>query len=85
MTTHFAPVATKLGEFGTSYLPYSGGGFCAADDRARLDACFSDPAHQRPGSARNLAQVLEGIDECIRLRARATPAVTAFLGSRGGP
>ncbi|MFI5366051.1 MAG: M1 family metallopeptidase [Candidatus Binatia bacterium] len=84
LSDNFERVAAKLGDDGASALPSVGGGFCDAAGRDRVQAFFAVPAHQRPGSARTLAQTLEGIDQCIRLRARATQPVTAFLGVSGG-
>ena len=82
VTAHFDALVQKLGEFGASYLPYSGVAFCDAAGRARVQAFFGEPSHQRLGTPRVLAQVLEMIDECIHLRARAVPAITAFLAAR---
>lgn len=81
LETHFDAVAGKLGDDGASYLPSVGAGFCDAAGRARVQQFFDMPAHQRPGSARNLAQVLERIDQCAHLRARATSSVAAFLSA----
>jgi alanyl aminopeptidase len=85
LTTHFDAVAKKVGEFGTAYLPYGGVGFCDAADRVRVAEFFGDPAHQRVGATRVLAQVLEIVDECVRLRARAVPAVTTYLAATAQP
>ncbi len=76
---NFAALAAKLGDDAASALPFAGAGFCDTTGRARVQQFFDDPQHQRPGSPRNLAHVLESIDECIRLRARATASVAAFL------
>jgi len=79
MAEHFDPLAAKLGDDIASSLPSMGVGFCDAIGRERVRQFFTDPAHQRPGTARTLAQSLEAIDQCIQLRAQATGAVDAFL------
>jgi len=76
---NFDSLAAKLGDDGVSSLPFVGVGFCDQEGRDRVEQFFTVPAHQRPGSARTLAQALESIDQCIRLRKREGPAVAAFL------
>jgi len=76
---NFAPLAAKLGDDGVSALPFVGVGFCDQQGRTRVEQFFTVPAHQRPGSARTLAQALESIDQCARLRTRATASVRRFL------
>jgi Peptidase family M1 domain/ERAP1-like C-terminal domain/Peptidase M1 N-terminal domain len=79
LSRNFTPLAAKLGDDSVSYLPFVGAGFCDQTGRDRVHQFFTAPAHQRPGSARTLAQALETIDQCMRLRARATRAVAAYL------
>jgi alanyl aminopeptidase len=83
LSRNFDALAPKLGDDAVSYLPFVGAGFCDSAGRGRVQQFFSVPAHQRPGSARTLAQTLESIDQCMRLRARATNSVGAFLRSGG--
>ena len=79
LSQNFDPLAAKLGDDNVSSLPFVGAGFCDQAGRDRVQQFFAVPAHQRPGSARTLAQALEGIDQCIRLKARATTSVAVFL------
>ena len=79
LAQNFDALAAKLGDDTVSYLPFVATGFCDRAGRDQVQQFFAAPAHQRPGSARTLAQALEGIDQCVRLRARAAHSVAAFL------
>jgi alanyl aminopeptidase len=79
LEANFDVLARRLGDDGVSSLPFVGSGFCDPAGRERVQRFFDVPAHQRPGSARSLAQTLEGIDQCMRLRTRATDSVRSFL------
>ena len=56
------------------------GAFCDAGPRDDIKAFFA--AHPLPGAARTLTQTLEQINNCIALRDKQTPAVTAWLAAR---
>ena len=79
LEANFDALAQRLGDDSVSSLPFVGEGFCDQAGRDRVQQFFASAAHQRPGSARTLAQALEGVDQCMRLRARATDSVRAFL------
>ncbi len=81
LSQNFDPLAAKLGDDSVSSLPFVAAGFCDQAGRDRMQQFFGLQAHQRPGSARTLAQALEGVDQCIRLRGRATAPVATFLAS----
>ena len=61
-------------------LTRSLGAFCEAGPRDDIKAFFA--AHPLPGAARTLTQTLEQINNCIALRDKQTPAVTAWLAAR---
>jgi peptidase M1-like protein/ERAP1-like protein len=79
LEANFDALARRLGDDSVSSLPFVGAGFCDQAGRDRVQQFFGLPAHQRPGSVRTLAQALEGVDQCMRLRARATASVRSFL------
>ncbi len=64
-------------------LPYVARRFCAATARADVAAYFT-PARlaEMRGATRSLAQVLDEIDQCIALKARYDPGITAYLSNR---
>jgi alanyl aminopeptidase len=65
-------------DFG-SVLPYVGGSYCNATDKAALKDFFEPRVDKLLGARRNLNQVLETIDVCIAQSAQQTPSVAAFL------
>jgi len=73
-----APKVTIFG--GDVNLVRSLGSFCDAGARDDVAAFFA--AHPLPGAARTLTQTLEQIGNCIALRGKQTPAVTAWLSAR---
>jgi aminopeptidase N len=56
------------------------GAFCDAASRDAIGSFFA--AHPLPGAARTLTQTIEQINNCIALRDKQTPAVTAWLEAR---
>jgi aminopeptidase N len=56
------------------------GAFCDARSRDEVASFFA--AHPLPGAARTLTQTIEQINNCIALREKQTPAVTAWLTAR---
>lgn len=65
-------------EFG-GVLPFVGRPFCDAAHRTDLEAFFKDRAEKLIGAKRNLAQTLEGIDQCVALKDSQTETVASFL------
>jgi alanyl aminopeptidase len=65
-----------------SNLPFIADGFCSDDGRAEAVAFFT-PARldKMRGAARSLAQTLDEIDTCIRLKTRHMQAVTAYFAN----
>jgi aminopeptidase N len=56
------------------------GAFCDAGSRDAIASFFA--AHPLPGAARTLSQTIEQINNCIALREKQTPAVTAWFAAR---
>jgi hypothetical protein len=58
-------------------------GFCASDDRRDVDAFWRPRIAQYAGGEHNLAEALEAIDLCVRLRERERAALDRYLGLKG--
>ncbi len=80
--THFNQIIELLGDStfsGRSQLPNVGLGFCDAQSKSELQSFFEPRLGQLVGAPRVLAHVLEGIDQCIAIKAEQEPSVTSFL------
>jgi aminopeptidase N len=73
------PKVTIFG--GDTNLIRSMGAFCDAGARDEIAAFFA--AHPLPAAARTLTQTLEQIGNCVALKQQQTPAVTAWLSTKG--
>lgn len=82
---HYDAVLKVAGRTAAPRLPFVAGAFCDPAERADVQAFFSDPARAPEGTDRNLAQVLERIDRCIRLRAAVKAPLAAWLAVRATP
>ena len=79
MTENYDAIVKVLGKSAAPKLPWTGAGFCSAEDRARVAAWFDDPARAPDGTARNLGLTLEGIDRCVRMRAQTRAPLAEWL------
>jgi cytosol alanyl aminopeptidase len=82
LKAHYDHVVQLLGESafsGKSQLPNVGAGFCDAQAKNELESYFDPRLHELLGTPRVLAHVLEGIDQCIAIKAEQEDSVTAFL------
>ena len=78
---HWTELQPKVAIFGgDTNLVRALGSFCDAGGRDDVAAFFA--AHPLPGAARTLTQTVEQITNCIALREKQTPAVTAWLAAR---
>ena len=80
--THFDQIVELLGDSmfsGRGQLPNVGLGFCDAQSKSELQSFFEPRLGQLVGAPRVLAHVLEGIDQCIAIKAEQEPSVTSFL------
>ncbi|MCA9518419.1 MAG: ERAP1-like C-terminal domain-containing protein, partial [Myxococcales bacterium] len=69
LVAHYDAFVSRLGDKIAPYVPYMGMGFCDAAGRDKVVAFFAARADKAPpGLARNLAVVLESIDQCARLK-----------------
>ena len=81
VTSNWAALEPKVMIFGgDTNLIRSMSAFCDAGSRDRIKAFFTE--HKLPAAERTLQQTLEQITNCIALREKQTPAVTAWLAAR---
>jgi alanyl aminopeptidase len=59
-----------------------GSGFCDEAHAQELDKFFRPRSRMYPGGDRRFAQALEQVRQCTAFRARAEPALTAWLEKR---
>ena len=74
-----------VGKASGAYLPWFGNGFCDLADAKRVETFFGQPGKSVPGTKRNLALTLEGIDECARIRAATASQLKAWLSKDAKP
>jgi alanyl aminopeptidase len=82
LKAHFDKILQLLGDStfsGRSRLPNTGLGFCDLQSKKELQSYFEPRLKQLLGAPRVLAHVLEGIDQCVAIKAAQEPSVTAFL------
>jgi len=78
---HWSALAPKITiSLGDVRFVESLGSFCDATSRDDIKAFFA--AHKLPAASRALDQTIERINNCISIRERETPAVTAWLANR---
>jgi alanyl aminopeptidase len=85
LKAHFDQILQLLGESafsGKSQLPNVGTGFCDSQAKIELQRYFEPRVDKLLGAPRVLSHVLEGIDQCIAIKAVQEPSVTAFLRKR---
>jgi cytosol alanyl aminopeptidase len=82
LKAHFDRLIQLLGESmfsSRSQLPNVGAGFCDPQAKNELQGYFEPRLDKLVGAPRTLSHVLEGIDQCIAIKAAQEPSVTAFL------
>ncbi len=62
-----------------AFLPRVGSSFCDKQSRQELESFFGSRVAEYEGGKRALAQVVEGINQCIANKAAQGPSVAAFL------
>jgi aminopeptidase N len=81
VTEHWTALEPKVTiSGGDTNLIRALGVFCDARSRDEVASFFA--AHPLPGAARTLTQTIEQINNCIALREKQTPDVSAWLASR---
>jgi ERAP1-like protein len=73
-----AIVARMPRDYG-AILPGIAGSFCDAEHQEVLETFFRPRARKFPGGDRRYAQTLEQVRQCAAFRAKAGPALTAWL------
>ncbi|HJU23853.1 MAG TPA: M1 family aminopeptidase, partial [Casimicrobiaceae bacterium] len=76
---HFDALAARVDGDAPGGWPGYAEGLCSEADRTAVASFWRDRAARYPGATRNLAQVLESIDGCARLRAREAQNANAYL------
>ncbi len=76
---HFDALAARVDRDAPGTWPRYAAGLCDAADRAAVEAFWQPRADRYAGAGRNLAQALEAIDLCVRMRARERPSVVSAL------
>ena len=76
---HYEELVRLRGPKSAAGLPWAVGAFCDADGRARGESFFKGVAIIPDGAPQNLAQALEDVDRCIRLKASAGASLEAEL------
>jgi alanyl aminopeptidase len=81
VVANFDAYAKRVSRDSPGSWPTYATGLCTAQDRQEVEAFWRDRAGNYAGGTRNLAQALESIELCARLRAAQGPAVAAFLAN----
>ncbi len=76
---NFEQIVEKIGNKSVPRLPSVGSGFCTPEGRKEVADFFAEPGRQKPGQDQNLANTLEGIDQCMRRRAYLAGGLDSIL------
>ena len=79
IVAHFDALAARVDRDAPATWPYYAAALCSSGDRAAVEAFWHPRAARYAGAERNLANTLEAIDACARLRAREAANVDAYL------
>jgi len=79
IAAHFDALASRVDRDAPGGWPGYAEGLCSEGDRAAVASFWRDRATRYPGALHNLAQVLESIEGCARLRAREARNADAYL------
>jgi aminopeptidase N len=80
IVANFDELAKRVSPDVPAWWPSYAAGLCSEKDREEVEAFWRERVRNYPGSERNLAQAVEAIDLCRRLREGHGKAVTGFLG-----
>ena len=83
ITSNYEALKARVPAQQLAYLPLYASG-CSAELLATTRAFFSQPEHQVPGTEGQLARTANQVNECIKLRQREGPAVSAYLREVAG-
>ena len=79
IVTNFDALANRVSRDAPGGWPHYASGLCSDADRADVAAFWKDRAAKYAGGERELAQALESIQLCTRLRSKYGNEVAAFL------
>jgi hypothetical protein len=80
MTAHYDQLAARIPADFMVFMPY----FASGCSSARIDAAkafFADPKHAPPGTATELARVVEAVSDCVGLEAREGESVRRYVAA----
>jgi alanyl aminopeptidase len=77
-TENYEAITSRLPREFAAFMPMFASG-CSAERLAAARAFYSEPAHQVPGTLRQLEKVGEAITDCVSLRQREGQAVADYL------
>ena len=83
IVAHFDALAVRVDRDAPGNWPRYAAALCSADDRAAVEAFWRPRVARYAGAERNLANALESIDACMRLRERERAKVEAYLARFG--
>ncbi len=78
VTDNYEQITSRVPPSMAAYTPYFASG-CSAERLAAARIFFGVPAHQVPGTERQLSKVAESITDCVSLREREGKAVREYL------
>jgi hypothetical protein len=81
IVAHFDALAARVSREAPSYWPAYAERLCSATARTDVEAFWRDRIARYPGSARVLAQALEAIESCARLREAQQASLRAYLNN----
>jgi alanyl aminopeptidase len=79
IAAHFGTLAARVDRDAIGGWPRYAEALCDREDREAVDAFWRPRVAQYAGADRNLAQALESIDACVRLRTRESARVHTYL------
>jgi cytosol alanyl aminopeptidase len=79
ITKNYDRIIEALGDKRAHSIPWAATGYCSNEGVEATKAFFADPDRTPPGTERNLAQAIESIELCARLKKSMTPGVEKFF------
>jgi alanyl aminopeptidase len=80
MTQNYDTITGRIPPVFASFMPFFAGG-CSAERLENARAFFAEPAHQAPGTLKQLDKVADQVTDCLNLREREGDAVTRYLNN----
>jgi alanyl aminopeptidase len=83
MSENFGTIASKIPPMFMVFMPVTASG-CSMERVEKAKVFFADPAHQVPGTDKQLAKVVDQVTDCANLRQREGARVAAYLAQQVG-